>query len=72
MSASGQNYLFRGLPTLDNFANADISASSNQNAERAQNMFVIGGLVYKDRYIVDALFRRDGSSLFGENERWNN
>ncbi|MCK0108774.1 SusC/RagA family TonB-linked outer membrane protein [Flavobacteriaceae bacterium S0825] len=72
VSASGQNYLFRGLPTLDNFANADISASSNQNAERAQNMFVIGGLVYKDRYIVDALFRRDGSSLFGANERWNN
>ena len=72
VSASGQNYLFRGLPTLDNFANADISASSNQNAERAQNMFVIGGVVYKDRYILDALFRRDGSSLFGENERWNN
>ncbi|WP_347922608.1 SusC/RagA family TonB-linked outer membrane protein [Pontimicrobium sp. SW4] len=72
VSASGQNYLFRGLPTLDNFANADISASSDQNAERAQNMFVIGGLVYKDRYIIDALFRRDGSSLFGANERWNN
>jgi len=70
--ASGQNYLFRGLPTLDNFANTDVSATSNQNAERAQNMFVIGGLVYKDRYIIDALFRRDGSSLFGENERWNN
>jgi len=70
--ASGQNFLFRGLPSLDNFANTDVSATSNQNAERAQNMFVIGGVVYKDRYILDALFRRDGSSLFGANEKWNN
>jgi TonB-linked SusC/RagA family outer membrane protein len=71
-SASGQNYLYRDLPTLDNFNNDDISAASDQNAERAQNMFVIGGIVYKDRYIIDGLFRRDGSSLFGANEKWNN
>jgi TonB-linked SusC/RagA family outer membrane protein len=71
-SASGQNYLFRGLPTLDNFNIADVSADSDKNNEIAKNVFVIGGLIYKDRYIVDALFRRDGSSLFGANERWNN
>ena len=71
-SASGQNYLFRGLPTLDNFNNDNVTASSHAEAERAQNMYAIGGLVYKDRYIIDALFRRDGSSLFGANERWNN
>lgn len=39
---------------------------------RAQNMFAIAGLVYKDRYIFDGLYRRDGSSLFGANEKWNN
>lgn len=72
LSASGQNYLFRGLPTLDNFAISDISANSHQESERAQNMFVIGGVVYKDRYILDGLFRRDGSSKFGANNRWNN
>ena len=71
-NAEGQNYLFRGLPTLDNFDIANVSAESNIQDERAQNVFVIGGLVYKDRYILDALFRRDGSSLFGANNRWNN
>jgi len=71
-NAQGQNYLFRGLPTLDNFDIANVSANSNIQDERAQNVFVIGGLVYKDRYILDALFRRDGSSLFGANNRWNN
>ncbi len=70
--ASGQNYLYRDLPSLDNFNNTDVTAGSNQTSERAQNYFAIGGLVFKDRYILDALFRRDGSSLFGANNRWNN
>jgi len=38
----------------------------------AKNFFAITSFVYKDRYILDALYRRDGSSLFGENERWQN
>jgi len=37
---------------------------------KSVNYFAIGSLVYKDRYIFDALFRYDGSSLFGENQRW--
>lgn len=70
-SASGSNYLYSGLPTLDNFNSEDVSANSNQQTIRAQNMFAIAGFVYKDRYIFDGLFRRDGSSLFGKNEKWN-
>jgi TonB-linked SusC/RagA family outer membrane protein len=37
---------------------------------RSINYFAIGSVVYRDRYIFDALFRYDGSSLFGANERW--
>jgi TonB-linked SusC/RagA family outer membrane protein len=69
--AQGNNYLYSGLPTLDNFNGADISGGSNKENVRAKNIFGIAGLVYKDRYIVDALIRRDGSSLFGANEKWN-
>tara|TARA_R110002050_G_scaffold32294_7_gene83217 strand:- start:1261 stop:4350 length:3090 start_codon:yes stop_codon:yes gene_type:complete len=71
-SAAGQNYLYSGLPTLDNFNNTDVTASSDSQNVRAQNMFAIAGFVYKDRYIFDGLFRRDGSSLFGVNQKWNN
>jgi len=71
-STSGQNYLYSGLPTLDNFLNANVTANSNNETVRAQNLSVIAGFVYKDRYIFDGLVRRDGSSLFGENKRWNN
>ncbi len=70
-SASGIDYLYKDIPSLDNFDKASISANSNQTAERAQNLFAIAGLIYKDRYILDGLYRKDGSSLFGENERWN-
>jgi len=37
---------------------------------RAINYFAIASFVYDDRYIFDGLFRYDGSSLFGANERW--
>ena len=60
------------MPTLDNFNGADVSGGSHQESVRAQNLFAIAGFVYKDRYILDGLFRRDGSSLFGENQKWNN
>ncbi len=66
----GNHYLYSGIPSLDNFKNEDITASSNQTAERAQDYFAIASLIYKDRYIFDGLYRKDGSSLFGENQRW--
>src|SRR5690606_12331181 len=71
-SVVGQDYKYRDLPSLDNFDIENVYGSSDVENERAQNMFAIGGLVFKDRYIFDALFRRDGSSLFGSENRWNN
>lgn len=69
-TGSGSDFLYRDLPSLDNFDPSTISVSSDQQAERAQNLFLIGGLIYKDRYIIDGLFRKDGSSLFGDNYKW--
>lgn len=37
---------------------------------RSIGYYFISSLEYKEKYIVDLLFRYDGSSLFGENERW--
>ena len=34
------------------------------------NYFGVTTFDIKDRYIIDALVRRDGSSLFGQNNRW--
>jgi len=38
---------------------------------RSRNYFAIVDMDYLDRYIISGLFRYDGSSLFGEDERWN-
>lgn len=69
-TGSGSDFLYRDLPSLDNFDPSTISVSSDSQIERAQNIFFIGGLIFKDRYIVDALYRKDGSSLFGANYKW--
>ncbi|MFQ6046599.1 MAG: SusC/RagA family TonB-linked outer membrane protein [Gemmatimonadales bacterium] len=44
--------------------------SSSQSEIRALGYFLSSQLDFGGRYIVDALVRRDGSSLFGRDERW--
>ncbi len=68
----GHDFLYKDLITFDNFDQSTVVASSHEELERAKNFFAIAGFVYKDRYIFDALFRNDQSSLFGPNHRNNN
>ncbi|MCT4697868.1 SusC/RagA family TonB-linked outer membrane protein [Tenacibaculum haliotis] len=68
--ANGIDFLYPGIPSLDNFDPSNVSSGSDKTDERAKNFFAIVGLDYKDRYIFDAMYRRDGSSLFGENNQW--
>ena len=75
------NY-FRALDTKLNVQNvssfdaADLShvgvLSSNTQLERNVNYLADEALVVKDRYILDGMLRRDGSSLFGSNNRYKN
>ena len=67
----GQNLIYQDIISLDNFNSDNLFISSDRVNERAQNVFAIVGFDYKDRYIVDAMYRYDGSSLFGKNNRWN-
>jgi len=69
-SGNARNFTSANVPTLDNLDPTTRVISSSQSTIRAQN--VAGALLmdYKDRYIVDASVRRDGSSLFGQDARW--
>lgn len=52
-------------------ANNEVSEISSEIEEvRSNGYSFITGIDYKDRYIADFLVRRDGSSLFGPDERW--
>ncbi|WP_419163244.1 SusC/RagA family TonB-linked outer membrane protein [Candidatus Palauibacter sp.] len=52
---------------------AIIGSTTGRNLVRsikAEGLFGIASVDYKGRYILDGLVRRDGSSLFGPDERW--
>ncbi len=70
-SAGGDELATEGIRNLGALVdNSTFNLGSNFTTIRSQNFFAIGSLDYKDRYIVDGLVRRDGSSLFGPGERW--
>ena len=65
----GSRFSVRDVP---NFG-AIIGETSGNNQVRqikAEGLFGIASADYRGRYILDGLIRRDGSSLFGPDERW--
>ena len=67
--ASGNNFAVEQTPSLgtltDNFAIED-----ETREVVSHGYFLISNWEYDGKYIVDLLVRRDGSSLFGPEERW--
>ena len=49
-----------------------LSIGGSESSVRQISYFAGVNLEWKDRYIIDALIRRDGSSLFGSANRWAN
>lgn len=68
--AYGSKLNVSAVPDLDALDPTQNTIFSGQNTQRTINYFVSQVFDFKDRYILDALYRRDGSSLFGPNERW--
>jgi TonB-linked SusC/RagA family outer membrane protein len=70
-NAGGSNFASADVPDLSNLGDqATKTIGSNIVIARARNIFAVAGLTYRSRYIVDALIRRDGSSLFGPGARY--
>ncbi len=70
MYAWGENLGADNIRTLAAISDERTVGSTNYET-RTRNYFAIVDMDYLDRYIVSGLFRYDGSSLFGEDERWN-
>jgi len=66
--ASGSNTQAFGVPVLDN--TQDFSGGSYINDVISEGYFFITALDYQGKYVGDVMVRRDGSSLFGPDERW--
>jgi len=67
----GENLAVRRIRSLDN-AQSNIFISSENQLITAHSGFLIADADYKQKYIFSGLFRREGSSLFGPEQRWAN
>ncbi|MCI0432925.1 MAG: SusC/RagA family TonB-linked outer membrane protein [Gemmatimonadetes bacterium] len=65
---AGNTLAVKGVEDIDVAVNE--SGFSNYEDIRSAGFFAITGLDYRGKYIGEALIRRDGSSLFGEEDRW--
>ncbi len=70
LNANGAQLFVQGVTDLGNTLQSTRSTIENTQRIRQIGIFAGTGLDYKSRYIVDALIRRDGSSLFGPDNRW--
>lgn len=67
---TGYDFTMGGVPSLD-AVGGNINSTSYKRSVIAKNYFGILYLDYRDKYIFDGMARYDGSSLFGEDARWN-
>jgi TonB-linked SusC/RagA family outer membrane protein len=69
-NASGADFTTIGLYTLQNSETERMRISSYIDEVRAENFMSNLTFDFRDRYILDAVIRHDGSSLFGADERY--
>jgi TonB-linked SusC/RagA family outer membrane protein len=67
---SGSNFILFGVPQLSNIRDIDRNASSAEREIKALGYLWDTALEYDSKYILTVLGRRDGSSLFGRDNRW--
>ena len=66
---NGSNLVLAGLNTASS-ATLNQSISSGQSRVAQIGLFMTGRLDYQGKLIFDGLIRRDGASVFGEDNRW--
>lgn len=69
-SAVANVFITGDVPNLGATDPESQSVGSYEQEVRSRGFFAITNLDYKDRYILDLMVRRDGSSLFGSDQRW--
>ena len=69
--AIGENLAVEDVRSLDNTQDFQFIQSESEEII-ANSYFLIADVDYQQKYIFSGLIRREGSSLFGPDERWSN
>jgi TonB-linked SusC/RagA family outer membrane protein len=70
-SVTGREFIVADIPQLNNTNAEKSTLNSYEGIIRAENFFGILDFDYRETYLFSALYRKDGSSLFGSDQRWN-
>jgi len=68
--AGGTKLNVSQVPDMSALDPSLLNVSSYNRMMNTVNYMVSQAFDYKDRYVLDALYRKDGSSLFGPDARW--
>ena len=71
IQTQGENLTVANITSWQN-VEGEIQNQSLQTLSIAEGIYLISSIDYRDRYITDFLIRRDGSSLFGSDQRYHN
>jgi TonB-linked SusC/RagA family outer membrane protein len=71
VGGAGNTLTLGGLVDLDN-ATTSLNPDYSRTSQRSNAFSVATVLGFKDRYFFDGSVRKDGSSLFGEDQRYHN
>ena len=72
INTNGGQFKLRNIPTLNAIDPATMRANSAVYNTRSIQGLVTQGLNFDDRYLAQVVYVRDGSSLFGQDQRWTN
>lgn len=72
VNLSGEAFQVEGVRSINATDPDRQDVNSSSNEIKSEGYYLITNLDYKDKYILDIVGRRDGSSLFGADERWHN
>jgi TonB-linked SusC/RagA family outer membrane protein len=70
LQSSAGGFLVPRVPEFGTGTDALVPSQSYDARIRNENFYGVTTFDIRDRYILDGLVRRDGSSLFGPNNRW--
>ena len=71
-SLTASKFTVLAVPEFTAVDNTQLLPGSSNISIRNKNYYAITGFDINDRYLIDGLVRRDGSSLFGPESRWQN
>lgn len=72
INVAGSNYTSTAIKNVALANSNSVTGASVNSGKSRISYFGRVGYTFKEKYILNASFRRDASSVFGENNRWGN